>query len=175
MGVALKWFQSTSPAGDDSNSPYQSLRHHQNFNPHLPQEMTQVPELIIEFSIPFQSTSPAGDDSESQIKERDKQLISIHISRRRWLPKKNNSPSCVPDFNPHLPQEMTQILIYNRSSILLFQSTSPAGDDSRDRAGSSWFCKISIHISRRRWLELNTTLFGFLGNFNPHLPQEMTL
>ena len=75
-------------------------------------------------------------------------------------------------FNPHLPQEMTQQieaalymnLIFQSTSpagddslqqywkvhFIQFQSTSPAGDDSAAQKAKMGVDDISIHISRRR-------------------------
>ena len=55
-------------------------------------------------------------------------------------------------FNPHLPQEMTRPPFSYHSNWQRFQSTSPAGDDSRQSRCRCVGASISIHISRRRWL-----------------------
>ena len=76
-----------------------------NFNPHLPQEMTQCAWDVI------------------------------------WRQE---------NFNPHLPQEMTLHMICIPQQTTVFQSTSPAGDDSLAPVIDVIHSVISIHISRRR-------------------------
>ena len=199
------------------NLIYMTLKY---FNPHLPQEMTLLIFLQAHLHYLFQSTSPAGDDSNARIQEIDKQIISIHISRRRWLDLERTSMESIllfqstspagddsiynvnistamlfqstspagddsiiaryhdirnSYFNPHLPQEMTPYCIFVLFIQIKFQSTSPAGDDSFLSRCWCMAFSISIHISRRRWLLFAVYRWYLKQDFNPHLPQEMTL
>ena len=146
-----------------------------DFNPHLPQEMTHDPErawqlctcisihisrrrwLVTSFRsltgwFWFQSTSPAGDDSFSFAHNLGLSKISIHISRRRWLVKSASQQLGYP-ISIHISRRRWLYVKFGDvSDYELFQSTSPAGDDSWYQGDWSLRSGISIHISRRRWL-----------------------
>ena len=99
-----------------------------NFNPHLPQEMTHYNRLRHDKSTDF----------------------NPHLPQEMTLAKFFVQINVVFYFNPHLPQEMTPYQTNVRKTIVKFQSTSPAGDDSANASKEINRKVISIHISRRR-------------------------
>ena len=142
----------------------------QNFNPHIPWGMWQLPFYTVDSTSWFQSTHPVRDVTWIKRFRQSNECISIHTSREGCdyitgtVQNNTNNfnphipwgmwPGCpggliwLTHFNPHIPWGMWPRACRVVGLTMQFQSTHPVRDVTIDSGAYTFTNSISIHTSR---------------------------
>ena len=145
-------FQSTSPTRGDDRSRKSGMQN----------------------NVPFQSTSPTRGDDGGCVVVCMSRRISIHVPYERGRTRTATARGPSLYFNPRPLREGTTHPTAARTSLGLFQSTSPTrGDDSSGNIEGSWV-EISIHVPYERGRPACPLIPSACANFNPRPLREGT-
>ena len=124
--ASMRLFQSTFPAG----------------------EATYDNNPILKWCMTFQSTLPVGEATPFMPEHRLEEHISIHAFRGESDPNSPTEPCPFKYFNPRFPRGKRPGMRVGEMLQLLFQSTLPAGEATRNESRRDAAVVISIHASR---------------------------